>query len=652
MMRMQKKIFFYALLFGCLQALAAGDKIGNIQTETSPFLWQALFHGSQMHMGPGDELLQGDDDDLLSGENPKQEKAVAEEKDPYEEDEGAAYHNQLLRENSFPSADTCKTCHPQHYEEWSVSPHAYAQMSPVANAMNGKMQMLTSGTIGDFCMRCHSPVSMALEEPIFMSNMDRHPASREGITCVACHRVEQTFGKVVGRIALEEGSIVEPMYGPTGGEQLKEVLASPDYRVVTSLDERGRKIHGDVKKFSYLTSPDFCGGCHEVTLVNGTRLEETFTEYKHSPAAAKGVTCQDCHMGIEPGLPSGYSEGPAAIVGGVATKKRKVTNHMFVGPDYSLIHPGIFPHNADAAEMATIREWLKYDYEAGWGTDAFEDNIPDDYEFPERWASADDRYDAREILKRQFHLLDQAAEYRRLLLQRAYLLGDVEVIKSGRSGIEFEVEVRSGTDGHNAPTGFERMVYLQVVVTDADGRTVFKSGDLDPNGDVRDVHSEYVRNGKMEYDKYLFNMQSKFVTKNVRGTEREQVLGANFSVDPLPFVRPDTNPGMLYGRPLGQRLLKRGIEPLGKRIAAYKVDADQLSGRPPYRADVKLIAGMIPVNLINEVKDAGIDYYMTPRELAEKLVDGFQVLHQRNIVLEKGNKAPAPDYKELLGVSK
>ena len=54
---------------------------------------------------------------------------------------------------------------------------------------------------------------------------------------------------------------------------------------------------------------------HDVNFVNGFRLEEAFSEYKHSPAAGKGVTCQDCHMGTEPGMPTGYATGPAARVG-------------------------------------------------------------------------------------------------------------------------------------------------------------------------------------------------------------------------------------------------------------------------------------------------------------------------------------------------
>lgn len=553
-----------------------------------------------------------------------------------QQETGASYHKAILRENRFPSADTCKTCHPKHYEEWSVSPHAYAQMSPIANAMNGKMQLLTNGTIGDFCMRCHSPVSMALNEPLFMSNMDRHPASREGITCVSCHRIDGNFGKVVGRFALDEGSIVDPIKGPTGNSNLKKVIESDDYRVVTNLEERGRKIHGDAEKDPFMSASDFCASCHDVSLVNNMRLEETFSEFKNSPAAARGETCQDCHMGTKHGIASPYETGPAAIVGGVPTPDRKITSHMFAGPDHSLIHPGIFPHNADAAEMATIREWLTFDHEAGWGTDDYEDSAPDDAVYPERWATVDDRYDAREILDYQLKLLDRAEKARYELLSHAYRLGDIDILKANDNGLKFKVQVKNGTDGHNAPTGFERMVYLRVIVTDADGRAIFKSGDMDPNGDLRDAHSAYVRNGELPLDNYLFNMQSKFITRNIRGSEREQVLGANYSVDALTFVRPDASPNFLYGHPLGGRLRKKGIEPGGERFATYKVTRKQLSGRAPYKANVQLVAGMVPVNLINEVADAGIDYYMTPRELADRLVEGHQVLWEKNIELRKG----------------
>lgn len=45
--------------------------------------------------------------------------------------QAAKDHQALFVESRYPSATTCKTCHPKHYKEWSVSQHAYAQLSPV-----------------------------------------------------------------------------------------------------------------------------------------------------------------------------------------------------------------------------------------------------------------------------------------------------------------------------------------------------------------------------------------------------------------------------------------------------------------------------------------------------------------------------------------
>jgi hypothetical protein len=103
-------------------------------------------------------------------------------------------HEQLFLENRFPSATTCGNCHPTQYRQWSVSPHSYAQMSPVFNAMHGAVLKLTNGTNGDFCIRCHTPVGMNLGEPEFMSNMDRNATSREGVTCIVCHRLNKAYG--------------------------------------------------------------------------------------------------------------------------------------------------------------------------------------------------------------------------------------------------------------------------------------------------------------------------------------------------------------------------------------------------------------------------------------------------------------------------
>lgn len=553
-----------------------------------------------------------------------------------------AEHQKLFVENDYPSAATCRTCHPDHYREWSVSAHAYAQLSPVFNAMQATIVKQTSGSNGDFCIRCHTQVGMNLGEPVFMSNMDRHPTSREGITCIVCHRMNTPYGKVSGRFALEKGDIFEPVYGPTGSAELQRVLGLPQtYRVVTNRTEQGRKIHTDAKKFFQISESSFCGSCHDVTLMNGFRLEEAFSSFKNSPAAKEGTTCHDCHMGTVPGVKSGYRNEPAAVVGGVPTKPRKRTNHMFPGPDFSIIHPGLFPHNDKAAALATMRQWLTFDHQAGWGTDEFEEKVTDDQKFPEHWASPDDRYDAREILNEQFKLLDEIHQQRLALLRVAYRLGELRVTKADAKGLKFAIQFRNATDGHNAPTGFdaERPVWLHVTVTDPAGKVVFESGDLDPNGDVRDLHSTYVHHGDLPLDKQLFSLQSKFITRNLRGGEREQVLAVNYSVDPIPFIRPETSSSILTGRPGGARIQRRGIEPLGERWPEYQVAGRQLTGDGPYRVAVEVKAGMVPVNLISEIQVVGFDYNMSPREVADAVRNGQMLLWREEVtVMLNGQK--------------
>ncbi|MCB9398738.1 MAG: NapC/NirT family cytochrome c [Acidobacteria bacterium] len=547
-----------------------------------------------------------------------------------------AEHAALFTEQRYPSANTCATCHPDHFREWSVSPHAYAQLSPVFNAMQGTIVKLTNGTNGDFCIRCHTPVGMNMGEPVFMSNLDRHPTSREGVTCITCHRVSDAYGKLSGRLAISQGDLFEPVVGPSGNQELERVIESGEYYVNTDPNRAGRAIHKDAKPFFQLTTSGFCATCHDVNLINGFRLEEAFSEFKTSPAAKNETSCQDCHMGVAPGEAKGYAQGPAALVGGVPTQTRKRTNHMFIGPDYSVIHPALFPHNTRATEMATLREWLTFDDAAGWGSESFEAKVAPGTEFPERWKTADDRFEARDVINQNKALLAEANQARLKVLQAGYKLGEVQVKKASQAGLSFSVEVANGTTGHGVPTGFdaERLVFLRVKVYSPDDQLIFISGDLDPNGDVRDEHSLYVHGGALPQDPYLFTLQSKFITRMERGGEREQILALNVSPDPLPFLRPSTNSTILTGRPGAVRKHKQGIAPGDARFPEYEVKKRDMRGSGTYRIQVELIAGMIPVNLISAIQGVGFDYGLSPRQIADRVVAGHLTIASREVTFD------------------
>lgn len=565
-------------------------------------------------------------------------------------------HAECFEDNCFPSAKQCATCHPQHYREWSVSPHAYAQLSPVFNAMSNKLNKLNSGTLGDFCIRCHTPTGMALNEPLNTSNLNRHPTSREGVTCISCHRINQAWGKGAGRQALVPGDVQQAVYGPIGSKVLNQVLTNPDkfgvLKTKKAADVRGRNIHKVSHRFFQITTSGFCGTCHDVFAPNGFRLEDAFSEFKQSPSAKiHGHNCQDCHMGAVPGEAKGYTFGPAAVVGNVSTASRKHTNHMMIGPDYPVIHRGLFPHHPEAIReegtvdlideatsgaitesgLATMREWLCFDDAAGWGTEAYEKTVTESTHFPSPWDNKQKRLKARQILNDQYQLLTEATIARLQILRAGYHLGQIEFHRSDCEELEFGIDLRNGTPGHGVPTGFdaERMVFLRVHVWDPTGRMVFQSGDLDPNGDVRDSHSLYVHNGEIPLDRNLVSLQSRFVTRNIRGGEREQVLNVPYSIDPLPYTRPATRAFTVLGRPVGARKHKQNIEVDGGIDARYQLKGKQITGAGTYTVRVQLIAGMVPVNLVHEISDVGLDYGMSAKQLARAIVDGHLVVHER-----------------------
>ena len=601
-----------------------------------------LLNNSAQPNANGNDLLnnsaQPNGNDLLkAGEDNSNETTASRKKEDLTAAKlkaANAEHEKLFLESKYPSASTCGTCHVTEYKQWSVSQHSYAQLSPIYMAMQTAINLKTSSTDGDFCIRCHDSVGMNLGDSIYISNLKRSPTSREGITCVVCHRINKNYGKVSGRFSVQRGSIYAPVYGPTGDKGLKQVLSQPGkYSVSTSKDQPGRSIHAKVVKFFALTKPSFCGMCHDVTEFNGFRLEEAFSEFKQSGAARRGITCEDCHMGKVQGRPAGYDYGPAAIIGGTPTRTRKLTNHFFGGPDYSIIHPGIFPHNVKAEQFKTLKQWLQFNYRAGWGTDKFENNLPKDYKFPKAWQSIDDRYEARDILNEQFKLLAQARRWRRQVLRNGFKVSGIKLIRSDRGGLKFSVTVSNPMDGDPVPTGFdaERLFFIKVTVKDRHGHVVFASGDRDPNGDLRDSHSLYVHNGAVPRDEQLFSLQSRFLVRLLRGGERSQVLPINSSADVLPFVRPDTRATVIYGRPRGVRKQKRGIEPGGHRTANYEVPGNRLRAGERYSISAEFISQELPVNLIAAIQVAGFDYSMSPAQVARAMVRGSMVLYSRHL---------------------
>ena len=528
----------------------------------------------------------------------------------------------------YPTAAQCGECHKQIYEEWSSSQHAYASISPMFHAFEQKFQELTQGTVGTFCVRCHQQVGTQLGENRDTPLWALSQISREGITCITCHRVKEQYGKVNGERRVEPGKIYEPVYGSGEKSVIKDILADKEtYSVKTSKDGRGTDIHNGMMTNPQISKSEFCVSCHQVAVNLGIKLEIVWDQYRDSPARKEGITCQDCHMGKVPGKPEGYDTAPSAVVGGKEINPgRKHANHRFIGPGYSIAHPGIFPHNPKA-QAISIKDWLQFDWRAGWGTPEFEDKVARGkikVDFPKRWADSLDREDARQIIDENLAKLDERFELRRQVMENGTKVDGPFLEGAPRVGktLTFSYRITNLNSGHNLPSGSlgaQPQIWVNVALIDPNGKNIWESGYVDRNGDLADLHSLEVAAGRIKTDQQLVNFQTKFLTTNVKGTDREMYLPVNFDIDPLPHLRPPQIPTTVLNHPPLVRMENHSLPPLGSKQAKYQVPGNLIRQPGKYRLAFRMRSRAEPIYFMRFVgADKEMERRMNERMLSFK----------------------------------
>jgi hypothetical protein len=160
----------------------------------------------------------------------------------------------------------CGTCHPAQLADWRTALHSRS-MGP---GVTGQLRELwrTDAESARLCLTCHAPLAEQQPENRGIFDATLHG---QGVGCAACHvRGHQRFG-------------------PPPREQRAQ--ASP---TTASLP------HGGATRSPAFMASEFCSSCHQFDAdgfaLNGKLLENTYEEWKASPAASRGVQCQGCHM--------------------------------------------------------------------------------------------------------------------------------------------------------------------------------------------------------------------------------------------------------------------------------------------------------------------------------------------------------------------
>ena len=255
----------------------------------------------------------------------------------YELNELGEITNTDLLVTDFEDSQNCKSCHEEHYEEWSKSMHAYSMKDPIFFSRWKKVQNTDHfpETGERFCIQCHGPVAFLTGTDLSHVNSmdeiinDSNKSISDGVSCDVCH----TMTSLSSTVHAGNNVAANAEYYINPGEGIK----------YGSIEDPQHNLAHESEYNPIYNRSEFCFPCHDLT-IRGVEAEITITEWSRIPGLAMSgaLSCQDCHMPLKS---NGYHD------------------HKFVGVDIDLTYPlGSSPLHGDVQNMLQSAASLKFGY--------------------------------------------------------------------------------------------------------------------------------------------------------------------------------------------------------------------------------------------------------------------------------------------------
>ena len=293
------------------------------------------------------------------------------------------------------------------------------------------------------CQYCHLEIfeqwkgsmhALSYKNPAFLSVYEQTSRASDGASdqfCASCHT---PVGWLANEIPPVDGSGLSPIAkeGVTCDlcHTITDVVAQKNaaFRVQPGKtkfgpldDSLNTPLHESEFNQIY-TQSEYCGACHNIVHPkNGLQLAATYSEWKESSFNSKKILCQDCHMTPGPGV---TKPNPGVAATGAPKKREHTwTHYMSGGNVFARRQEGLDKHAGLAEEQ-----------------------------------------------------LKAAAS---LFLGLPEKVGPFQPAK-------INVRIRNDGAGHYLPTGLTTFkdMWLEVVVTDGEGRTIYQNGVLDSQGKI------------------------------------------------------------------------------------------------------------------------------------------------------------------------
>ncbi|MDF1545488.1 MAG: multiheme c-type cytochrome [bacterium] len=181
--------------------------------------------------------------------------------------------------DDFETPETCSECHMAIHTQWQHAmmsqsyTHEWDEIEYFKLAVPHAEKDEKVAEVKAGCNGCHAPLAFHAGD-IPPPRPSEGSRANEGVSCDVCHTVTGFTGDTPFNFNFIS-SPGETKYGP------RKDVESGGHEVAYS---------------DFLSTPEFCGTCHNEKDPYGIWVKSTHLEWKEGPYAAEGIRCHDCHM--------------------------------------------------------------------------------------------------------------------------------------------------------------------------------------------------------------------------------------------------------------------------------------------------------------------------------------------------------------------
>jgi len=206
----------------------------------------------------------------------------------------------FIQPDTFLSASYCGRCHQEAYSQWRQALHSNSFRTPFYQTSVNILLRTKGIEFTRHCDSCHNPIGVISGALTQDSQVDRS-FDEDGLTCTTCHsiqRLQSTNGNGGFVLGVSSAMVDE------NGNRIPGMIS--DDEIKNHPDRHSRAVMKD-----FYRTPEFCAACHKANLpdtLNDYKFIRAFTvydEWQNSKFSQRNPltfytagfkTCQDCHM--------------------------------------------------------------------------------------------------------------------------------------------------------------------------------------------------------------------------------------------------------------------------------------------------------------------------------------------------------------------